>query len=262
MHPKLIEIGSFFLPSYGVMIALAFLAGIGITQRLAQRAGLDKEAVVNLAVYCALAGLAGAKLFMYVFDFGYYVQHPGEILSLASLQAGGVFQGGLIAALVVAVFYMRRKRLLVWPTADAFAPGIAAGHAIGRVGCFLAGCCWGSRCDLPWSVTFTNPDSGRLFGTPLNIPLHPSQLYESFSEALIFVVLYRAYQRQHRPGQIIGLYLVLYSVVRFVVEFFRFHEQALPFGGPFSLTQWISLVLFGYGMWLWLRARGKAALVS
>jgi len=253
MHPKLIEIGDFFIPTYGVLIAIAFLLGVWMTQRLARRAGLNPEVVVNLAVYCALAGLAGAKLFMFFFDWDYYSQHPGEILSLSTLQAGGVFQGGLIAALAVAFFYMRKKKLPGWKTADCFAPGIAMGHAIGRLGCFSAGCCYGVKCNLPWKVTFTNPDAARLFGTPLFVPLHPTQLYEAAAEAVIFVILYRTFQKPHRDGAVFGLYLMLYSAARFVVEFFRFHEQALPFGGPLSLTQWLSAGLFITGAWLYFR---------
>jgi phosphatidylglycerol:prolipoprotein diacylglycerol transferase len=202
--------------------------------------------------------MAGAKLFMFLFDSGYYMQHPREIFSLTTLQAGGVFQGGVILALIVATLYMRRKKLPVWLTADVFAPGIALGHAIGRLGCFSAGCCWGSPCDLPWKVTFSNPETNRMFGTPLNIPLHPTQLYEAFAEAVIFYILYRAWARPHSNGQIIGLYLVLYSTVRFLVEFVRFHEQALPLGGPFSLTQWISLGMLLFGIWLvWIKPKAK-----
>jgi phosphatidylglycerol:prolipoprotein diacylglycerol transferase len=146
---------------------------------------------------------------------------------------------------------MRNKKLPVWQTADCFAPGIAIGHAIGRLGCFMAGCCWGSECHLPWAVTFTNPDAHNMFGTPLDIPLHPSQLYEAFTNVLVFAVVYLAFGKPHRPGQIIGMYLVLSSMFRFIIEFFRFHEQGLF--GPLSLTQWIAAGLFAFGLWLWLR---------
>jgi phosphatidylglycerol:prolipoprotein diacylglycerol transferase len=253
VHPKLIEIGDFFIGSYGVLIASAFLVAVWVVQRLSRRAGLNPEAMINLAVYCALSGLAGAKLLMFLFDVEYYARHPGEIFSLSTLRAGGVFQGGLIVALVVAVLYVRRQHLPVWPTADIFAPAIAIGHFIGRLGCFMAGCCWGTRCDLPWKVTFTNPDANRLFGTPLNVSLHPTQLYESLGNLVIFFVVLRAWRRPHRPGQVFGLYLVLYSVLRFAVEFVRFHEQALPLGGPLSLTQWISIPLVALGGFLLAR---------
>ncbi|HVO98260.1 MAG TPA: prolipoprotein diacylglyceryl transferase [Bryobacteraceae bacterium] len=238
MFPKLITIGSFYLPTYGVLVALGFLAGLSITVKLARKSGLDAEKVTNLAVYVALAGLIGAKLLMIAFDW------PDiQIFSLATLQAAGVFQGGLILALITAVFYIRHSKLPALPVFDAFAPGIAIGHAIGRLGCFAAGCCWGKECHLPWAVTFKNPDANSLTGVPLGVPLHPAQLYESATEALLFAFLYWRYGKPHNPGQIIGLYLLLSSIIRFLIEFERFHEQALPFGLPLSITQWIAIGL-------------------
>ncbi|MCL4402501.1 MAG: prolipoprotein diacylglyceryl transferase, partial [Acidobacteria bacterium] len=131
MLPELFHIS--FLHTYGVLVALAFLTALWLTGKLARRAGLDQDAVVNLGIYCALAAIAGAKVMMFVVDIPYYVEHPGEFFSLTTLQAGGVFYGGLLAALAVAFFYMRRKRLDHLRTADVFAPGIALGHGIGRL---------------------------------------------------------------------------------------------------------------------------------
>ncbi|MEO8659861.1 MAG: prolipoprotein diacylglyceryl transferase [Bryobacteraceae bacterium] len=251
MFPKLIEIGGFFLPTYGALVATAFLVGLWVTVRLGKANGVSGEVLTNLAVYCALAGILGAKLAIFVFDFGYYREHPEEIFTMSTLQAGGVFQGGLVLAVLVAWWLMRRDKLPGLATADLFAPGIAIGHGIGRLGCFAAGCCWGAACDRPWAVTFTNPDANRLVGVPLGIPLHPSQLYESAAEFVIFAVLWRAIHRPHRQGSVIGLYLVLYSTVRFLVEFVRAHEQTLKFG--LSNTQWISMMLCGVGIWLMAR---------
>lgn len=250
MHPKLIEIGDFFLPTYGVMVGIAFLAALWVASRLGKKSGLNPDDVTNLGVYCALAGLAGAKLLMFVLDWSYYASHPGEIFSLTTLRAGGVFQGGLIVALLVAYWFMRSRKLPPLRTADAFGPALALGHGIGRIGCFSAGCCWGAACGRPWAVTFTNPDAHQLTGVPLNRPLHPTQLYEAGAEALIFGVLYWQFHQKHRDGQIIGLYLVLYSVARFVLEFYRDHQQANPLDGPFTSTQWISLALLVVGGWL------------
>lgn len=238
MFPKLISIGSFYLPTYGVLVALGFLAGLSITVKLARKSGLDPEKITNLAVYVALAGLIGAKLLMIAFDW------PDiQIFSMATLQAAGVFQGGLILALITACFYIRHNKLPALGVADAFAPGVALGHAIGRLGCFAAGCCWGKECHLPWAVTFKNPQANGLTGVPLGVPLHPAQLYESASEALLFGYLYWRFGRAHVPGRIIGIYLVISSLIRFLIEFERFHEQALPFGLPLSITQWIAIGL-------------------
>ncbi len=250
MFPKLFTFGSHFVPTYGVLVALGFLAGLFVTLRLARRAGLPAEPISNLAVYCALAGIAGAKLFMFLFDAGYYLQNPGQIFTVETLQAAGVFHGGFLAALLFAVWYIRRQSLPLLGTLDCFAPGIALGHAIGRLGCFAAGCCWGKECHLPWAVTFHSQAAAPV---PIGIPLHPAQLYESAANLLIFGVLYRLFLRQHPPGRIIGLYLVLYGLARFIVEFFRNHEQSLLL--DLSITQWISLGLLVLGVLILLRVK-------
>src|SRR5271157_1952569 len=248
MYPELFHLP--FLHTYGVLVALAFLAGLWIATRLGKREGLNAEALTNLVIYCALAAIAGAKLMMFVVD-PRYRQNPAEIFTLDTLRAAGVFYGGLIAALAVAFWYMRKAGLPAWRTADVCAPGIALGHGIGRLGCFSAGCCWGVECHLPWAVTFTNPVANQLVGVPLGVPLHPTQLYESFAEFVVFGALYWRIRKPHPAGAMIGLYLMLYSTVRFVVEFFRYHEQANPFGGPLDASQWISLALFLVGLRLY-----------
>lgn len=253
MLPKLIDTGWFFLPTYGVLVAIAFLVAIWLTGKLAIKAGLQSDKVTNLAIYCALAGMAGAKLLMFVFDWRTYLLDPREIFTLSTLQAAGVYQGGLLVAILVAFFYMRHNGLPGLLTADVFAPGLALGHAIGRLGCLAAGCCWGSVCQRPWAITFTNPDAHEITGVPLGVPLHPAQLYESFAELLIFGFLYRRFHQSRGDGEIIGWYLLLYSAVRFVVEFFRNHEQGLVVG--LSLTQWISAATFMAGLWLLVRVQ-------
>lgn len=245
MYPEIFHLS--FLHTYGFLVAIAFLAGLWMATRLGRQANLNADTITNLGIYCALAAIAGAKVMMLLVDIPYYIQHPGEILSFSTLQAGGVFYGGLLGALAVAAWYMRKTHLPALVTADVFAPGIALGHGIGRLGCFSAGCCWGVESHLPWSVTFTNPASNQLVGVPLGIPLHPTQLYEAFAEFLIFGVLYWRIRRLHSAGAIISLYLMLYSTARFIVEFFRFHEQGNLWGGPLDTSQWISIALFLLG---------------
>jgi phosphatidylglycerol:prolipoprotein diacylglycerol transferase len=257
MFPEIFHIGFFHLHTYGVLVALGFLSALWMAGRLARRAGLSPETVTNLGIYCALAALAGAKIMMILVDLPYYLRHVGEIFSFSTLQAGGVFYGGLIAALAVAWWYLRRTKLPALGTADVFAPGIALGHGIGRLGCFSAGCCWGVECHLPWAVTFTNPQAQELVGVPLDRPLHPTQLYEAAAEFLIFAILYRRIGKPHRAGAIISLYLMLYSAARFVVEFFRFHDQGNLWGGPLDTSQWISLALFALGAAYFVRQRSQ-----
>lgn len=251
MYPKLIEIGSFYLPTYGVLVALGFLAGLAVTVNLAKRRGLNTELITNLAVYVALSGMLGAKLLMIAFDWSDYAASPGRIFSFETLQAAGVFQGGLILALITAVFYMRGQGLDVLATSDLFAPGVAIGHAVGRLGCFAAGCCWGVECDLPWAVKFHDPVAFGLTGVPLEVGLHPTQLYESGAELVLFGLLFSLAKKRLAPGRVIALYLVLSSAMRFVIEFWRAHQQPLTFG--LSLTQWISIGLALVGAALLVR---------
>lgn len=259
MLPKIITIGSFYLPTYGVLVALGFLLALAVTTKLAKRSGLNSEAVTNLAVYCALAGLLGAKLLMIVFDWN---DPQLKVFSLATLQAAGVFQGGLILAVIVAFLYARKQKLPWLKTADVFSPGLALGHAIGRLGCFAAGCCWGTECTRPWAVTFTNPVASEMTGVPMNKPLHPAQLYEVFALLALFAFLYWRIGKPHEPGKVLGLYLVISSVARFGIEFTRNHQQALPFGLPFSITQWIAIALAVFGVIVLVRSAGGSTKVS
>jgi phosphatidylglycerol:prolipoprotein diacylglycerol transferase len=252
VYPKLIEIGEFYLPTYGVLVAAGFLAGLAVTVKRARRSGYNTEIITNLAVYVALAGMLGAKIAMILFDWRDYAAQPGRIFSFETLQAAGVFQGGLILALLTAALYMRRQRLPFLATSDLFAPGVALGHAIGRLGCFAAGCCWGVECDLPWAVRFHDPAAWSLTGVPLERDLHPTQLYESAAELAVFGLLWQQSGKPHPPGRILGLYLVLSSALRFAIEFVRFHQQPLRLG--LSLTQWISAGLAMAGAALLARA--------
>ena len=257
MFPNLFHIGSFAVPSYGLLVAAGFLAGIWLTTRLARSAGLNHDSIVNLAVYCALAGIVGAKLMMIALDPALR-SNPSEIFALATLQSAGIFYGGFLAALVAAYFVIAREGLPLLRTVDVFAPGIALGHGIGRLGCFAAGCCWGRETSLPWAVTYTNPEATT--GVPLHRPLHPTQLYESVGEWIITAILLVLSARKPAEGRVFGLYLVLYGALRFAVEFFRVHDQSNPMGLSISLEQWIALCLALAGVMLLLRRTGRFAL--
>ena len=260
MCPRLFTIGSFSLPTYGVLVALGFLVGLYVAGRLARRSGFDPEKITNLGVYVFLAAILGAKAFMILHNFDYYVERPGQILSLSSLQAGGVFYGGLLAALATAIWFSRKHGLPPLITADTFAPALAIGHGIGRLGCFAAGCCWGKPSTLPWAVEFTDPVAHDYVGVPLNIHLHPTQLYESFGTLAIGLFLLWYFGKPHAAGTVIALYLVLYSAFRLGVEFLRAEtERTFPMDGPLSSTQWVAAGLVVAGMILLLRRRSTSA---
>ncbi len=256
MCPRLFEIGPLSIPTYGVLVALGFLAGLGIAGRLAQRVGMDKEKITNLGVYLALSAIVGAKLFLILADADYYFSDLSRLFSLSALQAGGVFYGGFLAALATAFIYSRRNALPWLKTADVFAPAVASGHAIGRLGCFAAGCCWGQPTDMPWGIAFTDPLAREIVGAPLNVHLHPTQLYESFGTALVALFLYKRFMKPHVDGTVLGWYLVLYSSFRFVVEFFRDHSaRPMMFGDTLSATQWVAIFLVVGGAALLVKNR-------
>ena len=254
MLPKLFSYDSFVLPTYGVLVAIGFIAGLLVAVRLAGEAGLEKERIFNLGVAVSLGGILGGKVFLIVQDWEYYRQQPGNIFSFSVLQSGGIFYGGLLFAIAVGFWYIRRSGLPFLRVADAFAPGIALGHGIGRLGCFAAGCCWGKPTEMFWGVTFTNPYSHEVVGVPLGIALHPTQLYESAAELLIFAFLYFQYRRKRFDGQTLGGFLLLYPAARFLIEFARDHAvNAWLWDRALSDAQGLSLLLMAVGVWLlWL----------
>jgi phosphatidylglycerol---prolipoprotein diacylglyceryl transferase len=240
MYPRLFELGPITLYTYGVLLAAAYLVGLKLAMVRAKARGLDANRVLDLGIYIIISALVGAKLLLLVTDFRTFRADPRELLTLA--RSGGVFYGGLILAVVVALWYIRRVGLPLWTTCDVFAPGIALGHVVGRFGCFFAGCCYGKPTTKPWGITFTDPFAASNVGTPLGVPLHPTQLYEAGAELLILIVLLVT-ERKGRPfpGRTFWLYMLLYAVSRFVIEFFRGDERCTVF--MFSTSQFISLLL-------------------
>jgi phosphatidylglycerol:prolipoprotein diacylglycerol transferase len=245
LHPVLIQIGWLKIHTYGFLLAMAFLTGLWAIARAGKREGIHPNLIYDLGLYLALSALAGAKLLLFFTDLPYYLDNPREIFSLSSFRAGGVFYGGFLAAVAVAIWFSRKHQISFMKLSDLFAPGIALGLAIGRLGCFSSGCCYGHPTNVPWAVTFTNPYSQQIVGVPLNIPLHPVQLYESTTSFLIFLLLWQHLKKRKFTGQTFVLFLSLYSVARFILEFFRGDEdRGIWLNGMLSTSQIISLGLF------------------
>ncbi|HEY8410042.1 MAG TPA: prolipoprotein diacylglyceryl transferase [Pyrinomonadaceae bacterium] len=245
MYPELFRIGSFPINTYGVFLALAFLCAILITVKLAARDGLPRERIYDLCLWMLLASLIGSKLLM-LFTEPEYRDHPLQLLSLDFLRSGGVFYGGLIGAVLAGYFLMKRYRLPWWKTADACAPGIAVGNFFGRQGCFSAGCCWGKPTSLPWGVKFSELGH-EITGVPTDAYLHPTQLYESFAMLIVFFFLLWLHKRKRFSGQVILAYALLYSIIRFAIEFVRDDPRGDILGlttlTGLSTSQLISLVV-------------------
>lgn len=235
------------------MAALGLICGLLLIVHLGRQQGLDPERLWNLGIIAVLSGIFGAKLLYLINDASYYRQHPGELVSIATLQAGGVWSGGVLLALILCIWYMRRNNLPVLRTCDVFAPGIALGHAFGRVGCFAAGCCWGRETHVPWAVTFHNPLANEIVGTPLGVPLHPTQLYEMVVELANCILLVWLLKRKKFEGEIMGTYLIVYGIARYFIEFFRGDPGRGEFLGFMTTTQAISMLLVIGGGILWMR---------
>jgi phosphatidylglycerol:prolipoprotein diacylglycerol transferase len=240
MYPRLFELGPITVYTYGVLLASAYLLGLRLAMTRARAWSLDAARILDLGIYIIISALIGAKLLLLVTDFGVFRNDPRELLTLA--RSGGVFYGGLILAVAVALWYIRRSGLPLWTTCDVFAPGIALGHAIGRVGCFFAGCCYGKPTTLPWGITFTDPFAASNVGTPLGVHLHPTQLYEAGAELLIlFGLLLTEKKGKTYAGRTFWLYILLYAISRYIIEIFRGDERGAV--GIFSTSQFISIIL-------------------
>jgi len=257
VHPILLEAGPVTIYTYGVLLAAAYLLGLWMAVRRATAAGLDGNRVLDLGIWVIIAALVGAKGLLFVVDFEHFTSSREEFFSL--LRSGGVFYGGLIAASLTCIYQLRKHKLPLWQSGDLFAPGIALGYMVGRLGCFAAGCCYGKPTQVAWAVTFTDPAAALNVGTPLNVALHPTQLYEALAGLVILCVLL-VVERRGRPfaGRTFWQFVLMYGVSRFVIEFFRGDDRGAV--AMFSTSQLISLVLVPLSvvMLVWLSTRARA----
>jgi len=255
MYPILYKLGPINIYTYGFFLALAFLFAILVSGQEARRQGLPVGRFYDLCFYIILAALIGSRLLYVIVNLGFFLQNPLKIFSL--WEGGLVFHGGLIAAVATAFIFMRRHGLPWRSTFDALAVGMPLGVALGRMGCFMAGCCFGRPTDLPWGVTFTNPDTL----CPLRVPLHPAQLYEALLSLGIFGVMLWLRKRKSFEGQVVLSYFFLAGLARFTVEFFRAPTAVDPRGPEIFLgmpaTQVLALgiaLLSGAVLW-WARRK-------
>lgn len=239
MFPVLIKIGPLTIHTYGFIIAIGFLVALMFASREAKRKDIPKEGIVDIGFYALFSGIIGSRLFFILTNWQHFSEHPIDMVKI--WEGGLVFYGGMIFALPTVILYAKKKALPLWQTADIWAPSIAIGHAIGRLGCFCAGCCYGKPAEgLPWAVTFTDPESLAIIG----MPLHPTQLYESAAELLNFLILITLRRHQSFNGQLFWMYILNYSIIRSVVEMFR-GDQVRGFLLPgFSYSQAISVAMF------------------
>jgi phosphatidylglycerol:prolipoprotein diacylglycerol transferase len=217
MHPILFQLGPLTLRTYGALIALAFLAALRMSKWAVQLRGIPEKFLMDLSIILVFSGILGARLFYVLLNWRYYSEHVLD--SFKVWEGGLVFYGGFLIAAVAGVFYCRKYKISVPVMADCVAPALAMGQAIGRWGCFFAGCCYGKPTLLPWGVRFKDPASL----APLDINLHPVQIYEALGNVAISLILWRRLMKKPEApaGQIFWLYILLYGVLRFAMELLR-----------------------------------------
>src|SRR4051794_22313170 len=246
MYPELFRIGNFPITTYGIFLAVGMLLALFVASRLGARDGLPRERIYDLGLWTLVGGLLGSKILMF------FVEPDVKIFTLDFLRSGGVYYGGLIGGLLAVVLLVHFYKLPFGKVADAFAPGLALGQAFGRQGCFSAGCCWGKPTTLPWGVHFT--ELGHEYtGVPIygpdgnDIYLHPTQLYESFIMFAVFGFLFYLHRKKKFDGQVLIAYGIIYSIVRFSIEFIRDDPRGDLFGFTsltgLSTSQGISLLV-------------------
>ena len=247
MFPTLIEIGPLTIHTYGFFIALGFLLALAWSTREARQRGLDPALVQDIGFYAIVAAIVGSRALYVLLNLDYFLANPFQTLMF--WKGGLVFLGGVVAVVLTVFIFLRAHEQPILPWADTFMPGLALGQAVGRLGCFAAGCCFGKTCDLPWAVTFDA--AGSL--APQGVPLHPTQLYHSLGALLSFVLLLAVKPYFKEPGRLTGVFLLLYPLVRIGVEFFRADFRGEV--GPFSVTQIMAAALFLLGLYLTFRPR-------
>ncbi|MCF8092514.1 MAG: prolipoprotein diacylglyceryl transferase [Desulfotignum sp.] len=236
MHPILIDFGSFTLYTYGFFLAMGFLAAVWFSKRNARFYDIKPDDVSDLFFVILVSGILGARLLYVLINFE---QFESNLLDIFKIWNGGlVFFGGFIAAVAGSVVVLKIKKLPFLKTADTIAPGAALGHGIGRLGCFFAGCCYGRQCDLPFAVRFTHPDSL----APLHVFLHPTQIYMAVANLVLFFILIGLQRHKRFHGMVFLSYIILYSVFRFIIEFFRGDFRGDFFFEFLSLSQGIGII--------------------
>jgi len=249
MYRILFTIGSFPIYSYGVMLALAFIIGIFLAMKEAKRLGENPERVLDISLYLILGALIGGRLGYVIFNLDYYLKNPIKMLYFR--QGGLSFLGAFLIALFLCWLYVKRTKLSFWKFADIAAPSVAIGIGIARIGCFLNGCCYGlisekygvefPALNMPPMYLQQLKDGLIASGSAYTLPVIPTQLYSCLYAFLIFFILLGIKKYKKYDGYLFLNFLVLYSISRFTIEFFRFYEDNYKMFNYFTVTQIILL---------------------
>jgi len=237
MFPDLFSIGPFTLHTYGLFVAAGFLSGLVAAVKIGKSEGISPQQTMDMGFFMIAAAIVGSRLLYVLMNLSYYLERPLDMVKM--WEGGLVFSGGIVCVILIVLWYTRRHGLGFWKTADIWAPGMALGQAIGRIGCFMAGCCYGKPTGSDWGVVFTDPRSL----APLNVPLHPTQLYSSALNFIIFFILILLHRKKGFEGQVFLWLLVLHSTARLFVERFRGDDRGMVFQNGMTVTQLVTLVI-------------------
>ena len=256
MHPILLHLGPLTIHTYGALYALGIFTAVALSEYLYRRDGGEPETIIDLALPVVIGILIGARALFIIVEYEYYLRNPVEIIML--WKGGLVFYGGLMGGALAFIITARVKKLELWHLADTVAPGVALGHALGRLGCFFAGSCYGRPTDVPWAVIYSDPNS--LARDIIGVPVHPTQLYSAAFLTLLSAILVFIGSRSAFRGQVIATYGILYGIFRFFIEFFRGDPRGTVSLADitFSTSQAVSLLLvpFSIAAYIYLRRRG------
>ncbi len=245
MDPVAFSIGSFDIHWYGVFVAIGFLAGLWTAGRRGLIHGLHIEQTADLGPWIIVGALIGARS-LYVISYWDDDFAGKSLLNIFKIRQGGlVFYGGFIGAVLSTILYTRLKKVPLWKIADAYAPSIALGHAFGRLGCLMTGCCYGKVCSLPWGITFPKDH--------ISHPhvVHPTQIYEAGLNLILYIALAYLYRRKKFEGQVFAVYLLSYAVLRAFVESFRGDYADHNIEGFLTPGQQIGIAIFAAGSFLY-----------
>lgn len=251
MHPILFKIGPITIYTYGVLIATAFFLGLALAARQARIEGEDPQKIMDLSFYILISAIVGSRLLYIVVEYKEYISNPLRIFKV--WEGGLVFYGGFIMAMAVVIIYVRRHEMNLWKVGDILAPSVAIGQGVGRLGCFFAGCCYGRETDVSWAVIFKDPNTL----APMDVHLHPTQLYDSANGFIIFTALIILRKYKKFDGELFWTYTLLYSVGRFIVEIFRGDERGFVIESFLSTSQFIAIPLFVISIVMLIRLNQK-----
>ena len=237
MYPDLFSIGPLTIHTYGLFVGAGFIVGILVTILIGKTQGIGSQQILDMGFLIILWAIIGSRIGYILFNISYYLTNPLDIIKL--WQGGLVFSGGMIAVIIAMSLYIRRHNLSFLQVGDLWTPAAAIGQSIGRIGCFMAGCCYGRPTEMSWGVIFANPNSL----APLNTPLHPTQLYSFLSGLIIFLILMVLHAKKKFEGQVFLWFLILHSTSRILIERFRGDARGSIFGSDMSITQFVAILI-------------------